>query len=130
MRTSRLITAVVTLAVFALGLTALFSAGGGTAQTNALPTVEIGVAKTPVQSAITIPNVKGETVVQASQTFFDLGFQAVYAANVNAPGERAGTVVEQMPAAGSRGTLVDTSVHLTVAASNRGAVRFVPHRKG
>lgn len=95
-----------------------------------MATVEIGVANTSVQSEITIPNVRGETGAQASQVFFSLGFQAVYATNITEPGEKAGTVLDQMPAAGSRGTLDDTTIHLTIAASGPGSVRFVPHPKG
>jgi beta-lactam-binding protein with PASTA domain len=92
--------------------------------------VEIGVANTSVQSEITIPIVRGETGPQASQEFFSLGFQAVYVTNITQPGAKAGTVLEQMPAAGSRGKLDDTTIHLTIAASGPGSVRFIPHPKG
>jgi hypothetical protein len=105
-RPSRILIAVVTAAVLGLGLTALFSAGGGTTQTNSVTTVEIGVANPSVQSEITVPDVRGETGAQASQSFFALGFQAVYAANITQPGAKAGTVLEQVPAAGSKVALV------------------------
>lgn len=130
MRLSRIIIAAVTVAVLGLGLTALFSAGGGTTQTNSVATVEVGVANTSVQSEVTVPDVRGETEAQASQAFFSLGFQAVYAANSIQPGARAGTVLEQTPAAGSRVALDSTTIHLTIAASGPGSVRFVPHRTG
>jgi hypothetical protein len=129
MRLSRIVIAAVTVVVLGLGLTALFNAGG-TTQTNSVATVNIGVANTPVQSEITIPNVRGEPAAQASQAFFSLGFEAVYAANITEPGEEAGTVVEQMPAAGSRGTLDNTTIHLMIAASGPGNVQLVPHPKG
>ena len=130
MRPSRIIIAAVTAAVLGLGLTALFSAGGGTTQTNSVATVEVGEAKPSIQSEITVPNVRGETGVQASQAFFALGLQAVYAADITQPGAKAGTVLEQLPAAGSRVALDDTAIHLTIAASGPSSVRFVPHRRG
>jgi beta-lactam-binding protein with PASTA domain len=130
MRLSRIVIAAVTVTVLGLGLAALFNAGGGTTQTKPVATVEIGVANTSIQPEITIPNVRGETAAQASQVFFSLGFQAVHAADITEPGEKAGTVVEQLPAAGSRGTLDNTTIHLTIAASGPGNVRFVPHLNG
>ncbi len=130
MRLSRIIIVAVTAAVLGLGLTALFSASGGTTQTNSVATVEIGVANPSIQSEITVPNVRGETGAQASQAFFALGFQVVSAANITQPGAKAGTVLEQVPAAGSKVALDDTTVHLTIAASGPSSVRFVPHRKG
>jgi beta-lactam-binding protein with PASTA domain len=131
MRLSRIIIAAVTAAVLGLGLTALFSAGGGTTQTNSVATVEIGVTNPSVQSEITVPEVRGETGSQASQAFFALGFQAVYAANVTQPEAKAGTVLEQVPAAGSKVALDDTTIRLTIATSGApSSVRFVPHRRG
>jgi beta-lactam-binding protein with PASTA domain len=130
MQPSRILIAAVTAAVLGLGLTALFSAGGGTTQTNSVATVEIGIANPSVHSEITVPDVRGETGAQASQAFFALGFQAVYAANTTQPGAKAGTVLEQVPAAGSKVALDDTTIHLTIAASGPGSVRFVPHRRG
>jgi len=130
MRLSRIIIAAVTAAVLGLGLTALFSAGGGTMQTNSVAKVEIGVANASIQSEITVPNVRGETGAQASQAFFALGFQAVYAANITQPGAKAGTVLEQVPVAGSKVALEDTTIHLSIAASGPSSVRFVPHRSG
>jgi len=130
MRPSRILIAAVTAAVLGLGLTALFSAGGGTTQTNSAATVEIGTAHPSVHSEITVPDVRGETGAQASQAFFALGFEAVYAANVAQPEAKAGTVLEQEPAAGSKVALDATTVHLTIAASGPGSVRYVPHRRG
>ena len=115
MRLSRIIIAAVTAAVLGLGLTALFSASGGTTQTNSVATLEVGVANPSIQSEITVPNVRGETGAQASQAFFALGFQVVSAANITQPGAKAGTVLEQVPAAGSKVALDDTTVHLTIA---------------
>ena len=129
MRLSRIIIVAATAAVLGLGLTALFSAGGGTTQSS-VATVEIGVAHPSIQSEITVPDVRGETGAQASQAFFALGFQAVYAANIAQPEAIAGTVLEQVPAAGSKVALDDTTIHLTIAASGPGSVRFVPHRRG
>ena len=83
-----------------------------------------------IQSEITVPNVRGETGAQASQAFFALGVQVVSAANVTQPGVKAGTVLEQVPAAGSKVALNDTTIHLTIAASGPSSVRFVPHRRG
>ena len=130
MRLSRITIVAITAAVLGLGLTALFSASGGTTQPNSVATVEIGVANPSTQSEITIPNVRGETGAQASQAFFALGFQVVSAANITQPGVKAGTVLEQVPAAGSKVALDDTTIHLTIAASGPSSVRFVPHRRG
>ena len=130
MRSSRIIIAAVTASVLGLGLTALFSASGGTTQGNPVATVEIGVANPSIQSEITVPNVRGETGAQASQAFFALGVQVVSAANITQPGVKAGTVLEQVPAAGSKVALNDTTIHLTIAASGPSSVRFVPHRRG
>ncbi len=129
---SRIAVAAVTVAVLALGLAALFSTGRGTNP----PTVEfVGVANPPggltaPQAEITIPNVIGESAAQASQAFFSLGFQVVDAATIAEPGETPGTVVEQMPGAGSMTTLDDTSVHLSIAQSATGSVRIIPRRTG
>ena len=130
MRPSRIIIAAVAASVLGLGLTALFSASGGATQGNPVATVEIGVANPSIQSEITVPNVRGETGAQASQAFFALGVQVVSAANVTQPGVKAGTVLEQVPAAGSKVALNDTTIKLTIAASGPGSVRFVPHRRG
>ena len=46
-----------------------------------------------------------------------VGLQAVYAADITQPGAKAGTVLEQLPAAGSRVALDDTTIH-----------RRLPHR--
>ena len=102
MQLSRIIVAAVTATVLGLGLTVLFSAGGGTTQTNSVATVEIGVAHPSIQSEITVPNVRGETGAQASQAFFALGFQVVYAANITQPGAKAGTVWSKCPPRGRR----------------------------
>ena len=58
------------------------------------------------------------------------GSRSVYAANITQPGAKAGTVLEQVPAAGSKVALGDTTIHLTIAASGPSSVRFVPHRSG
>jgi PASTA domain len=129
MRLSRTTIAAVTALVLGLGLTALFSASGGTPQSDSVAPVEIGVANTSIQSEITVPNVRGEAGTQASQAFFALGFQAVSAANITQPGAKSGTVLEQVPAAGSKVALDDTTIHLTIAASPS-SVRFVLHRRG
>jgi PASTA domain len=131
MRLSRIIIAAVTAAVLGLGLTALLSTGSGTTQANSVTTVELGVTPPSIHlSEITVPDVRGETGTQASQAFFSLGFQAVYAANITQPGAKAGTILEQVPAAGSKVALDDTTIHLTIAASGPSSVRFVPHRRG
>jgi hypothetical protein len=126
----RIAVAAVTVAVLGLGLAALFSTGSGTNP----PTVEfVGFPPgglTAPQAEITIPNVIGESAAQASQAFFSLGFQVVDAATIAEPGETQGTVVEQMPGAGSMTTLGDTSIHLSIAGSAAGIVRIIPHRTG
>src|SRR5277367_5888845 len=126
MRLSQIIIAAVTALVLGLGLTALFSASGGTTRSNSVATVEIGVANPSIRSEITVPNVRGETGAQASQAFFALGFQVVSAANITQPGAKAGMVLEQVPAAGSKVALDDTTIHLTIAASGPSSIRFVP----
>jgi hypothetical protein len=131
---SRIAVGAVTVAVLGLGLAALFSTGSGSG-TNPATVEVVGVANPPGgitvrQSEITIPNVMGESVTQAAQSFFSLGFEAVYAANIAEPGATPGTVLEQSPAGGSKGTLDETTIHLTIAKSAAGSVRIVPHRKG
>ena len=131
---SRIAVAAVTVVVLGLGLAALFSTGRGSG-TNPAAVAVVGVANpsggiTVPQSEITIPDVRGETGAQASQAFFALGFHAVYAANITQPGANAGAVLEQVPTAGSKVALGDTTIHLTIAASGPSSVRFVPHRKG
>ena len=128
---SRIALAVVAAAVLGVGLAALFSTGSGTTP----PTVEVvGVANAPGgptarQAEITIPNVIGESAAQAAQAFFSLGFEVVDAANVAEPGQTPGTVVGQMPAAGSMTTLAATSIHLSIAEGAAGSVRIVPHAR-
>ena len=130
MRPSQVIVAAATVVVLGVGLAALFSAGGGSTQTKAVTTVEVGVANTSAQSEITIPDVRGETGPQASQAFFALGFQSVYAANITQPGAKPGIVLQQEPLAGSKVTLANTTIHLMIAASSPGSVRYLPHRSG
>jgi beta-lactam-binding protein with PASTA domain len=123
------------VAVFGLGLAAMFSTGGGTPQTTTEGTIEVGVAnRSPYYvstgTKITIPNVRGESVTQAAQAFFSLGFQIVNVSNLDQPGATPGKVLEQRPAAGSMVPLGNTSLYLTVAGSAPGTVRIVPHTKG
>jgi hypothetical protein len=122
-----------TIAVFGLGLVALFSTGGGLPQTSTERTIEVGLAnRSPyaMGTKMTIPNVRGESETQAAQAFFSLGFQVVNVSNVDQPGETPRTVLEQVPAAGSKVPLDNSSVYLTVAAPAPGVVRIVPQRSG
>jgi beta-lactam-binding protein with PASTA domain len=122
-----------TVAVFGLGLVALFSTGGGTPQTTTQATIEVGVANgssydIETGTKIPIPDVRGESETQAAQAFFSLGYQSVNVSNVHQPGATPGKVLEQMPAPGSKVAL--GSVYLTVGSSSAGIVRIVPNTKG
>jgi beta-lactam-binding protein with PASTA domain len=113
----------------------MFSTGGGTTQTTTEGTIDVGVANRSPYSVntgtkITIPNVRGESVTQAAQAFFSLGFEIVNVSKLDQPGATPGKVLEQSPAAGSMVPLGNTSIYLTVAGSAPETVRIVPHTKG
>jgi PASTA domain len=124
-----------TIAVFALGLAALLSTGGGTPQTINQGTIRVGVANraqngSSTGSKITIPDVRGESEREAARAFFSLGFQVVNISGELQPGTIPGKVLEQVPAAGSSVRLGNTIVHLTVGSSTPEVIRLVPQTRG